>query len=170
MDTCAELTLRLVRAGQEALDPRSSMVDWDFYPEHHHATWSQAREILKEAAKPLIVAPLLESGSVAIWSVGALDPKHRAKMEHEFANQCRYLNQKLEMLALGDSDWIETPDGAFTLTVAEFKQWATEYTILVGIGMGASPVARRGRILIRPPGGGRQPVGYYIQPANERCC
>jgi hypothetical protein len=165
IDPCAELTLRLLRVGQEALEPRSSMVDWDFYPEHYHATWAQAREVLKAAAKPVIVAPLLESGSVAIWSIGSLDLENRAKIEREFANQCRYFNEKLEMLALCDSDLIETPDGTFTLTVAELKQWATEYTVLVGIGMVPSPVTKRGRIIIRPPGGGRPPVGIW-KPAS----
>lgn len=160
MDVCAELTLRLVRAGQEALSPCSSMVDWDFFPEHRHATWSQAREILTGAAKPLIVAPLLESGSAAIWSVGALQPQRRTVFEREFANQSEYFNEKLAALGLDDTDQIETPDGTFTLTVAEFRQWATQYTVLVGISVTATPVARRGRILIRPPGGGRPPVGW----------
>jgi hypothetical protein len=168
MNTWAELTLRLVRAGQEALSPRSSMVDWVFFPEHQHATWAHAREILATADKPLIVAPLLESGSVAIWSISALQPQHRAALEREFANQCQYLNEKLAALALEDTDRVETPDGEFALTVAEFRQWATQYTVPVGVGMTASPVARRGRILVRPPGGGR-PIGWIDKPANERC-
>jgi hypothetical protein len=83
MDACAELTLRLVRAGQEALNPRSSMVDWVFFPENQHATWAQAREILTGAAKPLIVVPLLEPGHIAIWSVGALQPQHHSALERE---------------------------------------------------------------------------------------
>jgi hypothetical protein len=168
MDTRAELTLRLVRAGQEALSPLSSMVDWDFYPEHQHATWAHAREILATAEKPLIVAPLLESGSVAIWSISALQPEHRIASEREFANQCQYLNEKLAALALEDTDHVETPDGEFSLTVAEFRQWATQYAVFVGIGMTASPVAGRARILVRPPGGGR-PVGWIDRPPNE-CC
>lgn len=165
MDACAELTLRLVRAGQEALNPCSSMVDWDFFPAHQHATWSQARKILSGAAKPLIVAPLLESGSVAIWSVGALEAQHRTIFERELANQCEYFNGKLASLALEDTDQIETPDGTFTLTVAELRQWATQYTVLVGISVTATPVRRRGRIIIRPPGGGRPPVGW-IDPGQ----
>jgi len=168
MDTCAELTLRLVRAGQEALNPVSSMLDWDFFPEQQHATWSQAREILTQATKPLIVAPLLESGSVAIWSLSALQPEHRAALESEFANQCQYFNEKLAALALEDADHVATPDGTFTLTVAQLRQWAAQYAIHVGIGMTASPVAHRGRILIRPPGGGK-PVGWIDRPTNE-CC
>ena len=169
MDTCAELTLRLVRAGQEALSPLTSMADWDFYPEYQRATWAHAREILATADKPLIVAPLLESGQVAIWSISALQPQHRAAAESEFANQCLYLNEKLAALGLEDTDRVETPDGEFALTVAEFRQWATQYAVFVGIGMTASLVAGRGRILVRPPGGGR-PVGWIDRPANEHCC
>jgi hypothetical protein len=162
MDACAELTLRLVRAAQESLNPVSSMVDWVFLPEHQRATWSQAREILTGAAKPLIVAPMLESGSLAIWSIGALEPQHRTTCEREFANQCQYFNEKLAALALDDADQIETPDETFALAVAEFRQWATQYAVFVGISMTATPVAHRGRILIRPPGGGR-PIGW-IEP------
>jgi hypothetical protein len=145
MDSCAELTLRLVRAGQEALNPVSSMLDWDFFPEHQHATWSQAREILTQATKPLIVAPLLESGSVAIWSVAALQPQHRTVFERELANQCEYFKEKLAAFALDDTDQIETPDGTFTLTVAEFRQWATQYTVFYHFPAPAlqfSPVTR----------------------------
>ncbi len=165
MDACAELTLRLVRAGQEALNPRSSRIDWVFFPENRHATWSQARDILAGAAKPVIVAPLLEPGTVALWSIDALQPEHRIAAEREFANQWEYLNEKLATLALGDTDQIETPDSAFTLTVAEFRQWAKQYAVDVGISITASPVARTGRLLIRPPGGGR-PVGW-LEP-HER--
>jgi hypothetical protein len=129
MDACAELTLRLVRTGQEALNPRSSLLDWVFFPEHQHATWSQAREILTAAGKPLIVAPLLESGSVAIWSISALQSQHRAALEREFANQCQYFSEKLAALTLDDTDHVETPDGGFTVTVAELRQWATQYTV-----------------------------------------
>jgi hypothetical protein len=164
MDVCAELTLRLVRAAQEALNPLSSMLDWVFFPEHQHATWSQAREILAEAPKPLIVAPMLESGSVAIWSVSALQPQHRTVSEREFANQCEYFNEKLTAFALDDTDQVETPDGTFTITVAEFREWATQYAVFIGISMTATPMARRCRILVRPPGGGR-PVGW-IDPGQ----
>jgi hypothetical protein len=68
-------------------------------------------------------------------------------------------------LALDDTDQIETPDGTFSVTVAELRQWATEYAVPVGIGMTASPVPRKGRILIRPPGGGGPPVGW-IEPGQ----
>jgi hypothetical protein len=141
------------------------MIDWDFYPEHYHATWAQAREVLTAAVKPLIVAPLLESGSVAIWSIGSLNPEHLAKTEREFDNQRRYFDEKVEVLKLCDSDRIETPDGSFALSVGDFKQWAADYALLVGVGMGPSPVPRTGRIHIRPPGGCRPPVGLW-SPAS----
>ena len=157
-DTCAELTLRILRAGQEALNPLSSMIDWIFFPEGKHTTWSEAREILAAASKPLIVAPLLESGSLAIWSASAL-PKQRASLERDFANQRQYFNEKLAVLGLSDSDFVETPDGGFTVTVAEFRRWATEYAVHVAIGMIASTVLRTARLTIRPPGGGR-PIGW----------
>jgi hypothetical protein len=164
---CAEFTLRLVRVAQEALNPLSSMRDWIFFPEHQHATWAQAREVLTQSKKPLIVAPLLESGAVAVWSIDSLQPQDRAPLEREFANQCKYFNEKLAAFGLGGSDQIETPDGAFRVTAGELRQWATQYTVPVGIGMTASQAGRGGRILIRPPGGGR-PVGLVDGPADQR--
>jgi hypothetical protein len=167
MDVCAEFTLRIVRAAQESLGPRSSMLNWDFFPEHRHVTWADARAILTAADKPLIVAPLLESGSVAIWSLSALQSRHRAAIEGEFANQRQYFDEKLAALGLEDTGRVETPDGEFTLTVAELRQWAIQYTVPVGIGMTASPTPRMGRMIIRPPGGGR-PAGWIDRPA-ENC-
>lgn len=158
MDNCAELSLRIIRAGQEALNPQSSPVAWRFFPERPDVTWSDARNRLAATEKPVIIAPLLESGSVAIWSINGFTPEHRAIAEREFANQCQYFTEKLSALGFGDADHVETPDGDFRVTVPEFKRWATEYAVNVGIGMTKSPDARAARILIRPPGGGR-PIG-----------
>lgn len=176
VDGCAEFTLRLVRAGQEALSPRSSLRNWFFLPEPREASWSEAREILAGAAKPLIVAPLLEPGCIAIWSVSTIEPARRARVDHELANQCAYWDEKLAVAKLDDTDHIETPDGLFTLTVAEFRRWAAEYAVSIGIGMGASPLAGTGRIHIMLPGGGGPPVGWVkserltnVAPHTHRC-
>ena len=168
MDACAELTLRLARAAQEALNPRSSLVDWFFFPTHRRRNWSDAAKELAGARKPAVVAPLLEPGSIALWSLDELPSLDRSRVEREFANQRDYLSGKLESLNLKDEDHVETPDGEFRIVVADFRRWAAEYSIAVGIGMAASPNPRTGRILIRPPGGGGPPVGWVesSRPAN----
>lgn len=159
MDVCAELTLRLIRACQEALHPRSSGIDWVFLPQHKHTSWTEARELLSGVAKPILVAPLLESGWLTLWSLSALASGQRAVFEREFANQRQYFSEKLVMLSLKDDDHVETPDTDFTLTAGEFRRWIEDYALAVGLGMSASPNARTARLLIRPPGGGK-PVGW----------
>lgn len=161
MDLCAELTLRLIRIGQEALDPRSSMIDWTFFPEMRRASWSDARDILVAAPKPALVAALVEPGAVALWTSTALEGESRSALEYQVANQCEYYNEKLAGLGLVDSDEIETPDSEFRLPVSEFRRWATEYCISsIGVGMTASQSPRIGRLLVRVPGGGQPPVGW----------
>jgi len=169
MDVCAELTLRIVRAAQEALNPRSSLVGWFFFPAHRQISWSDANQALASASKPLIVAPLVEPGSIAVWSIDTLESSDRKRLEYEFANQRQYFREKLEMLGLNDSDHVETPDGEFRVTVAEFRGWSAEYSIPIGIGMSRSPTPNTARLLIRPPGGGGPPVGWIDvrRPANE---
>jgi hypothetical protein len=140
------------------------MVDWVFFPEHEHTSWSEARERLSALPKPIIVAPLLEPGSVSVWSFADIEQEAHARLRYEFANQQQYFNEKLASLDLTDADSIETPDAEFTLTVADFRRWATEYSVAVGIGMSRSPTPRTARLLIRPPGGGK-PVGWVDRAA-----
>ena len=115
--------------------------------------------MLAAAPKPLIVAPLLEPGWIAFWNATELEPRAVEILEREFANQRAYFAEKLEQLHLRDDDCVETPDGEFQLPVSDFRRWANEYTVSVGVGMCQSPRANSGRILLRPPGGGGPPVG-----------
>jgi hypothetical protein len=161
MDVRAELTLRLIRTGQEALDPRSSMVDWMVFPEMTQVSWPGAAEILASAPKPVLVCALVEPGTIALWSMAALAHRGRAALEHQIQNQSGYYDAKLSALGLAVADSIETPDDEFRLSVAEFKEWAREYCItIVGVGMGASPSAGIGRLFVRRPGGHQAPVGW----------
>jgi len=170
MDSRAEFTLRIARAAQEALDPRSSMIDWVFFPEHRHVTWPQASEILDKASKPLLVAPLLEPGTIAIWSVNSLRPEQQAALQQEFVNQDEYLSKKLVKIGLSESDYVETPDGLLRITVGDFRRWATEYAVTFGISLTRSLDPHIGRILIRPPGGGRPPIGWIDPQTLAKSC
>lgn len=171
MDACSQLTLRLVRAAQEGLEPRSAPIDWTFYPELRRATWPEAAQILEEAPKPLLVAALLESGSVTVWNVKTLQERYRTKIERELANQGQYFSQKIAGLGLSESDPIETPYGDFILSVAEFRVWANEYAVPFGVGMIPSPHPNRGRFIVLPAGGHRAPIGHYPSRATvtEAC-
>ena len=72
MDLCAELTLQVLRFVQQPVDPPSSPREWVFVPEGRRAGWIEARQLLANAAKPLMVAALLEPGMIGSWGVRAL--------------------------------------------------------------------------------------------------
>ena len=159
MDGCAELTLRLVRLAQEHNNPRSVLAQWFFFPEYRAIWWDEARDTLTAAAKPLLVAPLLEPGALALWSVADMAPGARQKVERAFANQAEFYDEKMRVLGLTDdaSISLNTPAGEFALTVAEFRRWHEEYSLAIGVGITAAP--RGGaHLTIRPAGGGR-PLG-----------
>jgi len=160
MDACAELTLRIVRLVQEHHNPRSSLAYWFFFPEFRKATWTEAREILTAAPKPLLVAPLMESGALATWSISRLESDQRVAAEQQFANQQEYFSEKLRPLQLGDADSIrlDTPAGNLDLLLPDFQRWVRDYAISVGISVNRDSDSRVGRLIIRPPGGGR-PLG-----------
>lgn len=168
MDPCAELTLRLIRTGQEALDPRSSLVGWVLFPEMKQVSWSEARDALTSAPKPVLVAALIEPGAMALWGTDALGQQGRAALESQIRNQSAYYDAKLSALSLGGSDAIETPDGEFRLSVAEFTRWTCEYcTTVIGVGLESSPSPGTGRLLVRRPGGHQPPIGL-VEPARYR--
>ncbi|HEY4320725.1 MAG TPA: hypothetical protein VGM77_06035 [Gemmatimonadales bacterium] len=167
MDPCAELTLRLIRTGQEALGPRSSTVAWTFFPEIIRANWSEARDILAAAPKPALITPLIESGAIAMWSMDMLGDRGRASLEHQISNQVEYYGAKLHAGGMTSSDAIETPDGEFRVSVDEFRQWTRDYCInVIGVGLGPGPTpGTGGRLLVRPPGGHQAPVGW-VDPSS----
>lgn len=165
MDVCAELTLRVIRLVQETEQLYSTSVQWVFFPVGRHARWADARDILAATPKPVLVAALLEPGWIAVWSLGEMSVQDRARAESELENQCGYFDDKIRRLGLGDSDRIAltTFAGEFTMSVADFQRWVREYALSVGISLDKSKVAGTGRIVVRPPGGGR-PLG--VEPTD----
>jgi hypothetical protein len=166
MDRCAEMTLRLVRTGQEALDPRSSLIGWTLFPSIKQMSWSEARDILASAPKPVLVAALIEPGAIALWSMAELEHQGRAALEYQIRNQSEYYDAKLRAIGLATADAIETPDGEFRLSMSDFKQWTHDYCMtVIGVGMGISPSPGVGRLLVRRPGGHQPPIGW-IDPVS----
>jgi hypothetical protein len=157
MDVCAELTLRIIRLVQEHDDLTRTSVKWHFFPGERHAPWAAARDILSARPKPVIVAALVEPGALALWSVGALHSPERESCERAFASQIAYFGEKLRVLGLEDADAMSltTPAGELAMTVADFRRWMSEYAVSVGVSLDRSSTSRSGRVVIRPPGGGR---------------
>jgi hypothetical protein len=168
VDPCAELTLRLIRTGQEALGPMTSRVGWTFYPELKSASWAEARDILAAVPKPAIVAAIVEPGMLALWSMDALGERGRDALAYQIRNQCAYYDEKLTAVGVDATGEIETPDGDFRLSVAAFRQWAQDYCIAgIGIGMEPGPTPQTGRLLVRPPGGSRPFIGSIESTATH---
>jgi hypothetical protein len=161
MDLGAELTLQICRLMQEHGRARGSRQYWTFMPEMQRASWDEARERLLDAPKPLIVAPLLEPGMLAIWSRAALDPAQRAGAELSARYREEYLTEQLLLGGLDDTSTIRFPAAGIdlTLSVPEFRQWYRDYDVAIGISLGPDESAGAGRLLLRVPGGGAPFVG-----------
>lgn len=161
MDRRAELTLRIVWLAQEARRSRRSMRDWLFLPQFRRAAWGEAIAILEEAPKPLLVAPLVEPGHVAVWPLGLLDEPHRATAAANMAGLDAYFSEKLRLCGLDDTSTIvlHTDDADVELPMHEFRRWYRDYTVAVGVTVSRGDRAGVGRLLVRAPGGRAPPLG-----------
>jgi hypothetical protein len=174
MDAAAELTLQIAQAMQRR-DISQSPPHWIFWPEGTRATWAEARDLLASAPKPLLIAPLIEPGSLGLWQASAFDEAKRTAFGHQFQNQLGYYAEKLTALGLspGDTLRFDAGNSPCTIRVSEFLTWAAEYALAAGISLGESTEARCGLILVRPPGGSAPPLGsagsHQPRSANVRC-
>jgi len=161
MDIGAELTLQIACRVHECGEPPRSFAFWSLLLDVRRATWAEARAVLAAAPKPVLVAPLLEPGGLAVWTLDDLHGTRRADFEHEMANQIAGFTEILKRCELGDDDRIrfEPAVPAFEMSVREFRQWTREYAMYLGISIAKVPGARVGRLVVRPPGGNAPPLG-----------
>ena len=162
MNSSIDLCLLLVRLAQGALGPRSSMLDWDLVPDGRILSWPEARLSLGAHPTPVVVAPLLEPGSMSLWSVPAMAEEQRCYWQSQIANQQSFYAEQIQHLRLAESDpvSVELPAGQYTVTVEAFRQWAAAYVVAtVGVGLIRGPDRKSGRLIIRVPGGCAPPLG-----------
>jgi len=167
MDICAELTLRIARFIQVSETPPQSPAYWFFVPEFRRAGWSTALELLANAPKPLIVAPLPEPGLVGTWGLRALTGEDRARADHQFANQEAFFADRITHLQLGEDDSIAFDSGADTvsLSVREFKRWLREYAVCAGSTLDPGTMsANSGALVVRRPDGHWSPGAACPHP------
>ncbi len=161
MDIGAELTLQIVRLVQARPGAARSPAFWTFWPQGGRATWAEARDFLAGAAKPVLVAPLIEPGAIGVFTLGQFPEPVQRRLASEFENQVGYYEEKLASVgpADGASLRFEPATEECVLGVGEFMRWARDYAIGVGISIAPSPEPRVFRITVRPPGGGGPPLG-----------
>jgi hypothetical protein len=161
MDICAELTLRVLQLAQEHGRSPRAVRDWFFVPEFRRATWPEAQAILTEAVKPLVVAPLIEPGYIAIWPLNRIDESRRDGAAHNMANLEAYYGEKLAVCGLGTTARLRlrTEHEDVELSIADFRRWYCEYAVAVGVTVEKTDQADVGRLLVRVPGGGAPPLG-----------
>jgi hypothetical protein len=161
VDMGAELTLQIARLVQTRPDATRSPNLWSFWPHGGSATWAEARALLAAAPKPVAVAPLVEPGAIGIFPVEQLPDAVRRQLAPQFEGQLEYYRQKLEQMGLAEGASLRFEPAApqCVLSIAEFMSWARDYAIGVGISLGPSPDPAVGRIIVRPPSGGRAPLG-----------
>ena len=157
MNTGAELTLQIVRVVQAHAGGDVSRVPqrWVFWPRGERLVWEDARALLTQLAKPVLIAPLLEFGMLGIWDVEAFEVAHRQTVEQQLTSQVQYYADKFAALS-PESGLVRFGSGASAgqMTRDELLRWATEYALNVGISIGPAADTGEARILVRPSGGG----------------
>lgn len=169
MDLCAELTLQVIRFVQAPIEAPHSPLEWVFVREGRRAGWVEARQLLTEAPKPLIVAALSEPGMIGSWGMAALRDQHLARAEHGLRNQQQWLEEKAARFRWSETDVMlfETLADKLELPLSELRRWLKEYAIFAGWTVGAGPdPARPGRLLIRNPAGEWSP-GMVCEPHTD---
>jgi hypothetical protein len=159
MDTGAELTLQIVRRAQSYARPDVPPAPnaWLLWPGGERLDWVSARARLGALAKPLLVAPLLEPGMLALWPIDTLDEARKQVVRHGVANQVQYYADKLAALGVEHGPIrFESSTSQCEMNRDEFLHWATEYAINVGISLEAAADATGARVRIlasrgRPP-------------------
>lgn len=166
LDLCAELTLQVLRFVQQPADPPCSPLHWLFIPEGRRTGWLEARQLLADAPKPLMVAALSEPGMIGSWGIRALRDHDLARAEHSLINQQQWLEEAATRYrwAAGDKILFETAADSLELPLDELRRWLREYAIFAGWTVGEGPdAARPGRLFIRKPNGGWSP-GMICKP------
>ncbi len=151
MDLCAELTLHVLRFVQSPDDPPVSPAKWHFVPDGVQVAWPEARRLLRDAVKPIIVAPLAEPGMIGTWGVAALTGMARARAEHNLANQVNFLRGFAAEHGLRQDDSIlfETAADRLVLSLAELDRWLHDYGIHMGWTLSDQPAGEcRARMLV----------------------
>lgn len=131
-DSLAALTLEIVRHVQMPAGAAAEPSRWMVVPRVGSDGSAPAMAAwLAAAPKPLVVAPLVAPGEIAVWSLSSLDADARAGVEEACRNQAAYLGAKLETLGAADEEEIalETAAGRVALPVARFREWAASFVV-----------------------------------------
>ena len=134
MDQAAELALHICRFVQMPLDSPSWPRDWAFVPGGDRRDRAETIKLLAAAPKPVVVAPLVEPGMLAMWSIAELSGEARRRVEHEFANQAGWVARLVTELHLSESAAVvfETASDRFILTVAELRGCFRDVAVIAG--------------------------------------
>ncbi len=161
--TAADLTLLILRLPQGP--PRPPLKEWFLFPSFVSASPERAREFLEAAGKPVLVAPLIEPGCIGLWSFSELAPGVRASAKRELANRREYFEAKLSAWRDGiDAVRLKEGDADLRVDFATFRTWTREYYVAVGHGIERDADARVARLIVRPPGGAKVPIGMPDDP------
>ena len=164
MDRSAELTLHILHCVQRHVhgESRPFPATWSIWPRGQRVTWAEARDVLAALPKPVLVVPLLEPGTFAIWTESQLDDAQRPGFAYQFANQVQYYSEKLAALAVPSSGEIRFAMGPDAppciISVPTFLCWASEYALGVGVSLAAADLPGAAVVIVRPPGGGSAPL------------
>ena len=139
--TGAELALHIARFVQMPVGSAEWPEHWEFVLRGGRYSRTEAAEVLARSPKPVLVAPLLEPGMLALWPADALDEEGRSRFDHDFANQVEAVAGRIRDLELTDSSRIlfVTAAGRVVLSAAECRACFRAYAVLAGWNLVKGP-------------------------------
>ena len=143
IDPAAELTLHIARFLQTPEDPPQSPAYWLLVPGMRRKTYVQACEHLTALAKPVVVAPLQEPGTLGLWPYAELEATDRPRVDSDVKNQCDFLEESLSHCSATTDAMVvfETNADSLTISVAELRLWAAQYRVACGWALDVGPAA-----------------------------
>ena len=165
----AELALHIARFVQMPVGSADWPDHWVFVLRGGRRSRAEAIDLLAQCPKPLLVAPLVEPGMLALWTTDALAGDERRRIEHEFANQVEAVASRVSDLGLSEASRIlcETAAGRADLTVADFRTCFRDFAVIAGWSLIKGPDdAYPGRLVIRKSAEHWSPGGPSRHPGS----
>lgn len=148
MGGTAALVVAMTRFAQSTAASReapSSPRRWKLVPDSRSLSYHELLDALAALPKPVCIAPAVNPGVLAVWSVEDVHPTQRAHLEWELQNQITVLREHYIPHDVPDAAAVhlELPDDTLELTVGDVRALAAGY-LNMGCGWRVAPPTAAG--------------------------